>query len=445
MNRLLLLFFAALPYCLSAQVINHNGEKFLAFTMQFPTDTTSLTGVDWSREHLEATFTLQGKNPLTYQVKPINDTLMELWQLQEHINYFGWALHRWDANTIISELKITDFDHDGDEDLQCWVTTNVNGNQWTQLFLNDQKQQKLVRLVNTTAPRGDGIWDAPTYDPETGLIHTELYSGAYGVQNEATYQLNGTTAQPLTMEEEDMGNSDYIVYTTYKGENGTWKKVTETREDITYEEGGEANGFVGLEQDGYIMFAADTLYNDNYTDFTLNGQQPLAYRIKLVDAYTALLSHYVNGSYVVQDTLECNVDEWNWMEGWPLVSPFQVIDYNHDGNEDLIYSPYLMVANVSTIIYINDPKTGKLVRLYDPAEGLSEFTNVSYDADKKILSTSVYGGLRGIHTNCTYRLEGIMVIPLTKTEFDHTDENQPLERTYTYKNGEWKLSKSQKQ
>lgn len=341
MNRLLLLFLAALPYCLSAQVINRGGENFLAFTMHFPEDSTSLTGVDWGREHLEATFTLQGKTPLTYRVRPLNDTLMELWQLrgnnwqlQEHINYFGWALHRRDGNTIISELKITDFDHDGDEDLQCWVTTNVNGNEWTVLFLNDQKQQKLVRLVNTTAPRGDGIWDAPTYDPETGLIHTELFSGAHGVQNAATYRLNGTTAEPLAMEEEDMGNPDYILYTTYKGENGKW--IIEQQEAE-----GEANGWVNLEQQGYVMFDFEPVFDKNgeldfanqdiYTDFSPKGITPATYRLKVIDNNTIALLQQAGGNWIQFDTISCNTENWDIMEGRPMVSSFKVIDFDYDG------------------------------------------------------------------------------------------------------------------
>jgi hypothetical protein len=455
-----LLLLLALPISLLAQVRTYNGEKFVEFTMQFPEDSTSLTGVDWAREKLEATFTLKGKSPLAYRVKPLNDTIIELWQLknnkwqlQENIEYFGWALHRWDeGNKIISELKITDFDHDGDEDLVCWVNSNINGNEWTIIFINDEKQQKLVKLVNTAALYNSDIWDAPVYDPATGIISTELFSGAYGIQNTATYRLQGTTALPLVKEEDDMGNPDYLVHTTYKGENGKWLQTGQTKE--VFEDEGEPNGYVALEKEGYVMFQFEPVFTENggldfksqeiSTDITLNGSKPLYYKIVMQDEATAILMQKANNDWVVQETFLCDTSGWEVREGWPMVSSFKIEDFNKDGNYDLMYVEMGGGHNTLTVTYfINDSKQGKLVKLYDSAQETDFFVNPEYDAGKKTLTTYISGGMYYSAT-ATYKIKNSKAEPLSKTEYTHTDDGQTTETVYKGKKGKWKLQKTLK-
>jgi len=456
--KIILTILFILPITLLAQVREYEGEKFLEFTTHFPYDSSSLTGIDWKQEKLEATVTLQGKNPLTYNIKPVNDTVIEIWQLrdnkwkrQEKITYFGWALHRWDdeAGKILSELKITDFDHDGDEDLVCWVTSNVNGNVWTIIFINDNEKQKLVKLKSKADYNSD-IWDAPTFDPATGLIHTELFSSANGTQNTATYKLNGTVVTPVLKEETDMGNPDYFLYTTYEGKKGKWKKVGETKEEI------EANGYVALEKEGYIMFEFEDIFDPQtgeldikgqeiYNNVTLKGKTPLEYQVKLIDGNTAVLLQYIDKDWVAQDTLECAINKWEFREGWPLVSTFRVTDFNKDGNEDLVYSEIRGGHNaITALVYINSQKRGKLVKLYNPAEETYLWDDPQYDIKSKTITTSVSGGLHGMHTNTSYKLKDAKVTPLTKTEIDHTDENTGIERTYKYKKGRWELKNGKK-
>ncbi|OYQ47212.1 hypothetical protein CHU92_01110 [Flavobacterium cyanobacteriorum] len=177
-------------------------EEFVLFNLKYPSDTLSVDGIDWEKENLTSEFTLRGKTQLLYAIKIENDTTAKLlinekekWVVQENIPITGWALRRIDKDVIFSEFKIKDFDKDGDEDLICWVNSNMNGNVWTIIFLNDQKTQKLVKLWDS-AEETD-IWDDPVYDNRKKIIECELYSGVYGFQYKSTYKLNDLEAIPI--------------------------------------------------------------------------------------------------------------------------------------------------------------------------------------------------------------------------------------------------------
>ena len=162
----------------------YDGDKYVVFNLKYATDTTSVDGIDWKKEKLSSEFTLKGKNEIRYSITVKNDSVAQLskydgekFVFQESINITDWAISRGENNTIISEFKITDFDEDGNDDLICWVSTNVNGNIWTVIYLNIPEEKKLKKLYSAD---GTDVWDAPVYDSKTKIISCELVSGAYG-------------------------------------------------------------------------------------------------------------------------------------------------------------------------------------------------------------------------------------------------------------------------
>lgn len=204
----------------------------------------------------------------------------------------------------------------------------------------------------------------------------------------------------------------------------------------------KANGSVALQDEGYIMFAVDSTEILLPVEFTLTGKKPLHYRISFKDQSSFLLSQNINGRYVVQDTLLCDTNYWQWQENRPVVSSFRITDFDADGNQDLVY-----VASVGghgdmlTVIYLNNPKQGKLVLLAD-INGNSDFlVNPEYDAKKKLLTTYASGGMHG-YSNETYKLKNQVAEPIERIEAEFTDESQTVERRYKYQNGEWVLIKT---
>jgi len=228
MKRFLLLLLALPCFFACHQVKEFDDETYIVF----PPKDTLADSINWQQENMRTEFQLRGNNPLRYALHPVNDTITQLsrwvdgtWQLQESIQHSGWVYHYVEKDSIRSYFKITDFDKDGDQDLTCVSAININANTWTIIFLYDEKQSKLIKLINTAATRFTDIWDDPHYDTQTGLINTELYSGANGIQNTATYRLQGTSALPVLKEETNFTYQDYYTITTYKGEHGRWKRL----------------------------------------------------------------------------------------------------------------------------------------------------------------------------------------------------------------------------
>ncbi|MES2485263.1 MAG: hypothetical protein V4581_04850, partial [Bacteroidota bacterium] len=168
--------------------------------------------------------------PLTYRLVLVNDTLAHLekfsteWQFQEDFPIDAGFMEI-ENDTVTTRYNITDFDHDGDEDLVCWLSSNMNGNRWSSIYLNDQQQQKLVQLYDHASDTY--IWDAPEYDPATGIISCTLVGSAFGSSAETTYRLNSLEAEPLKMHDQTRGmqtvfDEDYI------GHDGKWKQVAES-------------------------------------------------------------------------------------------------------------------------------------------------------------------------------------------------------------------------
>lgn len=208
-------------------------ERTLTFKMNFPPKSSSFEDIDFTKEKPECKFELKGKIPLKYSFRLQNDSVVSLYQIkknkiqfQEKMNYqpFLWHL---DKGMVFSNFKIIDFDNDGDEDMVCWVFSNINGNEWTIIFINDQKQQKLVRLYNT-ADNTD-VWNKPRFNKKTRVINTELYGSAYGTSEESSYSLKSDlTIIPLKKHFQDR-TEKYMFDYEYVGKNGKWKLKSKTK------------------------------------------------------------------------------------------------------------------------------------------------------------------------------------------------------------------------
>lgn len=224
--------FILLPIYSFSQIAYVDDVQHIGFKLNHPLtteDSTDIEGIDWQKEKLITTIELKGKIPLTYEIELKNDSTMVLsksFQDSKEIvdtqNFMPFFWHIYDGY-YYSYFKIIDFDNDNDEDLVCRLFTNVNGNEWTVIYINDQSQQKLVKLWNTA--NETDIWDDPHYNKKKKTIECELYSSAYGLQNTSTYKLQNSTATPLEMLETDLRNNDYIIKNRYIGESGKWKLV----------------------------------------------------------------------------------------------------------------------------------------------------------------------------------------------------------------------------
>lgn len=231
MKRLicLLLFVCSTAY---SQFINDT-INVLTFKVQYPGNTIGYDEIDWSREKPECEFTLNGKTPLKYSMHLLNDTIASLsryesnqWILQEEMKYESYFMYR-EENELLSHFRITDFDKDGDEDLLCWIFSNVNGNEWTIVFLNDQESEKLVRLIDTADDTD--IWNNPEYNEKKSIIICTLDGSAFGCSAESSYKLNNLSAIPIEKHYQDRTSGKYIEDFYYVGKNGRWKLKKKTK------------------------------------------------------------------------------------------------------------------------------------------------------------------------------------------------------------------------
>lgn len=218
----------------SGQPVSAQKEKKIVFKLNFATDTTSVDGIDWQREKPTEEFKLRGTN-VKYQLRPLNDSLTVLYRgegksfvLQEIIRHTFWTMRRVEDGMIFSEFKLVDFNKDGYEDLLCWTASNVNGNEWTLIYLYDPEKQKLVKLYNN-ADHTD-IWDMPRYNPKNSTIKCELFSSAYGYSSESIFKLKKIAAYPLKQTCWDSTHPDVIITKKYIGLGDKWKLISTTRE-----------------------------------------------------------------------------------------------------------------------------------------------------------------------------------------------------------------------
>lgn len=207
--------------------------KTIAFKVKYPPKDDDIKNIDFSKEKPKCEFTLKGKIPLKYCFYLENDSVATIqqfknnkFQFQENLNYQPFLWH-FDNNLLFSQFKIFDFDSDGDEDVLCWVFSNINGNEWTIVFLNDQSQQKLVRLIDTVEETD--IWARPKFDKKNKIISTERYGSAFGTSEESSYRLeNDLSVIPLKKHFQDRSEENAYDY-FYVGQNGKWKLKSKKR------------------------------------------------------------------------------------------------------------------------------------------------------------------------------------------------------------------------
>lgn len=241
------LFFMLTPCIVLTQCKSHikvtqseESDKYMiGFDKTAPVNDSSDIGIDWKTEKPVDEFTLNGQNKLTYKFELLNDSIAVLsqkvdgsWQEQDMFEFQPWhwiITEEW----VGSQFEIKDFNHDGNDDLVCLISSNVNANEWVYIYLNNGS--KLIKLYNTAD--GDYVWDNPQYDAKRKVINTELFSSAYGIANTASYKLEGLVAKPIEKNEADSATHvNTITHTTYKGKNGKWKLVKTETEKVSDQE-----------------------------------------------------------------------------------------------------------------------------------------------------------------------------------------------------------------
>lgn len=436
---LIFLFLLSSIYATS-QTIDFDDEIRLHFKLKYADSDTGISDINWKKERPVSEFTLKGEKPLKYSVTLENDSTAVLsrftggkWILQERIAISEWAISRIEDKAIISEFKITDFNLDGNEDLVCWAFTNINGNEWDLIYLNNDQKGQLVKLWND-ADETD-IWDRPVFDAETGYISTQLDGSAYGSSEESLFLLDKFEAIPIGKHEQDR-NDEIIIDKYYIGNNGKWdlyQTFTDNSRNIDFLLPEKVKDFESIDWKKAKMSH----------EFTLNGQTPLKCRITLTNAGYALLEQFINNKWV-------KIDEPGWFENETLyernesfTNSFSITDFNRDGNEDLICWHLTNVnGNQHTTIYLNDPKTKTLVQLKNADEDV--WSAPDYDKLTDVISCTVVSGMFGVSWESAYRLDGLTAIPLVKKEYDslkmdiQTGTGRIL-RTYKGENGKWVL------
>ena len=219
------------------QVVKYGDEKYLDFTLKYATDTTTVDGIDWKRENLVSEFTLKGKFRLKYSIKLLNDSEALLsqydnneWVVQDTIEISGWTLSYIENNKIISKFRITDFDNDGNEDITCWIFTNMHNDISTNVFLNNPEQQRLIKLYDFA--ENTDVWADPKYDDKRKIIKCNQYSGLFGVQSESTYKLINYSAIPLSKTVTDLTSYEFMIKQKFKGVKGKWHFLKENKRRI---------------------------------------------------------------------------------------------------------------------------------------------------------------------------------------------------------------------
>jgi len=195
-------------------------------------------GFELINKNLKKEFTLQGQTPAKYLIEIKNDSISVLskfendkWSHTDTISQM-FMMVTDTSELLIPSFQVTDFNNDGNQDLICWTGTNVNGNYWVIVYLNNPQKKTLEKLKNTAEE--SFIWDAPVYNPKDSSIKCTRASGVYGLSFESTYKLVNYSAIPIEKEESDntqmnsKGKGGVTRY--YIGKDGKWKLKKEIKD-----------------------------------------------------------------------------------------------------------------------------------------------------------------------------------------------------------------------
>ena len=167
-----------------------------------------------------------------FKIHIINDSTSILsklsdsnWIINDTLNING--VYAWDTNKLAFPFfKIVDFNRDGYKDLTCWISTNINGNQWLLIYLYDPQKRQYVKLKNKAESgnwNGNDIWDNPIYNVKDSTIDCITLAGVYGTSSDSKYKLFKFEAIPLYKKEEDRNSVKTTIENYYIGKNGYWK------------------------------------------------------------------------------------------------------------------------------------------------------------------------------------------------------------------------------
>lgn len=210
-------------------VITENGDNSkypIFFDKTAPVNDSSDIGIDWKTEKPISEFELNGATKLSYRFELLNDSIAVLsqktnkvWEEQDRFKFQPW---QWiiEDSLVVSNFEIKDFDKDGNEDLLCCVMSNVNGNEWTYIYLNDGK--KLTKLYDATEE--SFYWFKPEYNPKKRQLSSNWFGSAYGHDDECIYKLNGLTTTPVSKHHQERSGKE-IIDEYYKGSKGKWKLI----------------------------------------------------------------------------------------------------------------------------------------------------------------------------------------------------------------------------
>ncbi|MFP9117350.1 hypothetical protein ACLI08_06170 [Flavobacterium sp. RNTU_13] len=222
--------------CVKTKIVPRNVE--ITFTSVMTNEEQD--SINWtSGNKLRNEFELNGNNPIRCALTVVADEsvvfsqyINEHWQTIDTLRYSVLP-------GVTPAFRITDFNQDGNEDFMCWTHTNVHGNEWEQIFLNNSAKGELQKLHTT--PDEQNVWCAPQYNAKTKIISCTEVSGAFGISSGYTYKLDGFAAVPVKKEVQD--NTQIDTYTgegaeirKYNGKNGKWKLIKTETEEITEQE-----------------------------------------------------------------------------------------------------------------------------------------------------------------------------------------------------------------
>jgi hypothetical protein len=216
----LLLFLFCFPLALFAQ------ESTILFRLKAPiNDTLAVIEIDFKNENLSSDFVLQGKIPLHYSVKMNDFKHTVLFRIQgenkaieDEIKYP--QRNHISSDSIISGIKITDFNKDGNEDIVCYVYGYYM--EGAIIYLNNPSQGKLVKLWNTA--EATDFWVNPVFDQSNNTIKCNYNDPDHGELFESTYVFENFTTTPVSKHQKGYVKNKRFD-NRYIGEDNKWVLV----------------------------------------------------------------------------------------------------------------------------------------------------------------------------------------------------------------------------